>query len=355
MNVVHRTNIDMMDTKISNLRKDSLIYPRLCLALRNLILNEVTRDTHECILNLPGMLDRVKREVRFHKVMKRCAYGSVVGVDAGSQRIPLASYWFAVIAALAFKVPEAKRFFCSPESVKMSYDVSGDKFHEIVSVRRETILFRTARKFLLEDSADLVLIDGPLAFGNWWVMKGEERDRESLIRSVNSFLKLCEERRVAVAGVVKRATARYLVNELGIGRETSLSDAFLLLQTMSFGERTETFSPSKILRKFFHKAPFMDKIAYPIYSFYIRLSPNPLVSPVRIDIPEFMVDQVDDIAGYCLYSAVCDGIPLPIVKADEEVRITKRFVREVYSELVPRMERIFGSASLAAAIWGEFK
>ena len=140
MNVVHRTNIDMMDTKISNLRKDSLIYPRLCLALRNLILNEVTRDTHECILNLPGMLDRVKREVRFHKVMKRCAYGSVVGVDAGSQRIPLASYWFAVIAALAFKVPEAKRFFCSPESVKMSYDVSGDKFHEIVSVRRETIL-----------------------------------------------------------------------------------------------------------------------------------------------------------------------------------------------------------------------
>ncbi len=355
MKLVHRTNIDRVNTEISNLRKDGVIYPHLCLALRSLILDEVTKDTHKCILDLPMMLDRVKREIRFHRVLKRRVYDSVVGVDAGSQRVPLASYWFAVIAALAFKVPEAKRFFSTPESVKMSYDVSGDKFHEIVSVRRESLLFKTARKFLLEDSADLILVDGPLAFGNWWVMKGEERDREALIRSVNSFLRLCEKKKVAVAGVVKRATARYLVNELGIGRETSLSDAFLLLQTMGFGERTEIFSPSKILRKFFHKAPFMERIAYQIHSFYIRLSPNPLVSPVRIDIPEFMVDQVDDIAGYCLYSAVHDGIPLPIVKADEEVRITKRFVREVYSELVPRMERIFGSASLAAAIWGEFK
>ena len=351
---IHRTNISNAYTRISNLRKvENSTYPRLCLALHDLILSEVTQDAHRCILNLSGITSMVKKEIRFHRVVKRPTYREVVGVDAGSQRVPLASCWFAVVAALAFKIPEAKRFFDGPESIKLSYDIPGDRFHEIVSVRRENKLFETAIKFLSEDSCELILIDGPLAFGNWWVMKGEEKDRESLIRSVNAFLEICEEKNIAVAGVVKRATARYLVNKLGIGRETSLSDAFILLQMMSFGERTDVFSPREALKKVFHKAPFMDKIKHHIHSFYIRLSSNPLVSPIRIDLPEFMLDRVDEVASYCLYSAVRDGIPLPIIKADEEVRITKRFVREVYSELVPRMERIFGSASLVGSIWGE--
>ncbi|MEM2876033.1 MAG: DNA double-strand break repair nuclease NurA, partial [Candidatus Bathyarchaeia archaeon] len=190
----------------------------------------------------------------------------------------------------------------------------------VVSVRRENKLFETATNFLSDRSAELILIDGPLAFGNWWAMKGEEKDRESLVRSVNRLLKLCEEEGIAIAGIVKRATARYLVNDLGIGRETSLSDAFILLQMMGFGERTSVFSPSEALKRIFHKAPFMDKILYQIYSFYIRLSSNPLTSPIRVDIPEFMLDRVDEIASYCLHSAVREGIPLPIVKADEEVR-----------------------------------
>nr|NIP66925.1 hypothetical protein [Candidatus Bathyarchaeota archaeon]NIU81149.1 hypothetical protein [Candidatus Bathyarchaeota archaeon]NIV67775.1 hypothetical protein [Candidatus Bathyarchaeota archaeon]NIW16269.1 hypothetical protein [Candidatus Bathyarchaeota archaeon]NIW34387.1 hypothetical protein [Candidatus Bathyarchaeota archaeon] len=60
---------------------------------------------------------------------------------------------------------------------------------------------------------------------------------------------------------------------------------------------------------------------------------------------------VDKLAGYCYSTAVREGIPLPIVRADEEVRVTKKFVNQVYSELIPRIERHFGS-SLAAAIRG---
>ncbi|MEM2876034.1 MAG: hypothetical protein QXL67_03675, partial [Candidatus Bathyarchaeia archaeon] len=121
--MVHRTNIKDVGTRISSLRKcRNPTYPHLCLALHDLILNEVTQDAHECVVNLPGIIDRVKREIQFHKVVKRCTYTEVVGVDAGSQRVPLASCWFAVVAALAFKIPDAKRFFGFPESIKLSYD-----------------------------------------------------------------------------------------------------------------------------------------------------------------------------------------------------------------------------------------
>ena len=96
----------------------------------------------------------------------------------------------------------------------------------------------------------------------------------------------------------------------------------------------------------------MDLIDCPIYSFYIRTSSDHFLPPIRVDVPEFMLSHVDELASYCRATAVHDGIPLPIVKADEEVRVTKKFVNEVYSELVPRLERRFGS-SLAATIRGE--
>jgi len=201
-------------------------------------------------------------------------------------------------------------------------------------------------------NVDLILIDGPLAFGNWWSNKGEERDRFALISSVNLLLSLCALEDVAVAGVVKRATARYLIHYLGLQQKTSLSDAFVLLQTLKLGERTDVFSPREALKRAVRAAPFMDLIDHPIYSFYMRSSSNHLVPPIRIDIPGFMLDRVDDLAGYCFSTAVRDGIPLPVVKADEEVRVTKRFVNEVYSELISRLESRFGS-SLTAKIWGE--
>ena len=336
-----------------SLRKRKRTYPRLCLALRNLILDEVSKDVHEDFLKLPEVVSAVNESLALYSVDRKKAYGRVAGADAGSQRVPLASRWFAVIAALLYQLPNSQRYFTDPETIKLPYSYSGEKFHEIVSVRREAKLFKTLVEFMMNHgNVDLILIDGPLAFGNWWSNKGEERDRLALISSVNLLLSLCALEDVAVAGVVKRATARYLIHYLGLQQRTSLSDAFVLLQTMKHGERTDVFSPREALKRAVRAAPFMDLIDHPIYSFYMRSSSNHLVPPIRIDIPGFMLDRVDELAGYCFSTAVRDGIPLPVVKADEEVRVTKRFVNEVYSELISRLESRFGS-SLTAGIWGE--
>lgn len=336
-----------------SLRERKRTYPRLCLALRNLILDEVSKDVHEDFLKLPEVVSAVNESLALYSVDRKKAYGRVAGADAGSQRVPLASRWFAVIAALLYQLPNSHRYFTDPETIKLPYSYSGEKFHEIVSVRREAKLFETLAEFMMNHgNVDLILIDGPLAFGNWWSNKGEERDRFALISSVNLLLSLCALEDVAVAGVVKRATARYLIHYLGLQKRTSLSDAFVLLQTMKPGERTDVFSPREALKRAVRAAPFMDLIDHPIYSFYMRSSSNHLVPPIRIDIPGFMLDRVDELAGYCFSTAVRDGIPLPVVKADEEVRVTKRFVNEVYSELISRLESRFGS-SLTAGIWGE--
>ena len=337
----------------SLLKKRATTYPRLCLALRNLIIDEVSKDAHEDFTRLPEIISEVKRQLNFYLVDRIVTYERVAGADAGSQRVPLASRWFAVITALVYQLPNARRYFTSPEAIKLPYGFSGEKFHEIVSVRRETKLFETSASFLMKnDGVDLMLIDGPLAFSNWWARKGEERDRLALISSISLLLNMCAERGVAVAGIVKRATARYLIRYLGLQEKTSLPDAFILLHMLKPGERTEVFSPRNALRKTVRAAPFMDLIDCPIYSFYMRTSSNRLLPPIRIDIPESMLSHVDELAGYCHSTAVRDGIPLPIVKADEEVRVTKKFVNEVYSELIPRLESRFGP-SLAAAIRGE--
>ncbi len=336
----------------SLLKKRATTYPHLCLALRNLIMDEVSKDAHEDFTRLPEIISEVKKQLNFYPVDRKTVYERVAGADAGSQRVPLASRWFAVITALIYQLPQARRYFTSPEAIKLPYSFSGEKFHEIVSVRRETKLFETAASFLMKNGGvDLMLIDGPLAFSNWWTRKGEERDRLALISSITLLLNLCAERGVAVAGVVKRATARYLIRYLGLQEKTSLPDAFVLLQTLEPGERTAIFSPRSALRRTVRAAPFMDLIDCPIYSFYMRTSSDCLLPPVRIDVPGFMLSQVDELAGYCYSTAVRDGIPLPIVKADEEVRVTKKFVNEVYSELIPRLESSFGP-SLAAAIRG---
>lgn len=355
--LAHRTqNKNESKSLISLLKARVTTYPRLCLALRNLILDEVSKDVQNDLLKLPQVVSAIKEKIAICSVDRKIAYDKVAGVDAGSQRVPLASRWFAVIAALVYALPDAERYFTNPESIKLPYGFSSENFHGIVSLRRETKLFETAASFLMNrESVDLVLVDGPLAFGNWWTNKGEKQDRLGLISSINLLLNVCAERGIAVAGVVKRATARYLINYLGLRQATALSDAFVLLQTLKPGERTDVFSPREALRRTVRAAPFMDRIDHPIFSFYLRSSSSSLSPPIRVDVPKFMLKSVDAIASYCYSTAVHSGIPLPIVKADEEVRVTKSFVDAVYAKLIPRLESRFGASSLAAGIWGAFQ
>jgi hypothetical protein len=268
--------------------------------------------------------------------------------------LPLASRRFAVISALVYSFPSGRRFFLEPESFCFPYSLEGGQLGGIINSRREAKLFETATRYVESDpEARLILVDGPLVFSNWWSRAGGEADRRRLITAVRGFLDMCRKKEMSVAGIVKRPSARYIVYNLGLQRVTEFSDSFLLLHALMPGARTDIFSPRSAVQNAVQATPFMDSIGHPIYSFYIRLSRDWSIPPVRIDLPAYSLGSLDNVADYCYGSSIWTGIPLPIVRADEEVKISRRFIGEVYRDIVGRVGRTTGELSHLAPYWGE--
>jgi hypothetical protein len=126
-----------------------------------------------------------------------------------------------------------------------------------------------------------------------------------------------------------------------------------MLHTLEAGERTDIFSPKTGLRMATRRSSFMDAIEVPIYSCYLRVSKEWQKPPIRIDLPVYCLDDLDDVANYCYSTSYWTGLPLPIVKADEEVKVSKGFIADVYSEALSRVCRLSGEMSQLAPFWGE--
>jgi len=328
--------------------------PNISLAIRDLLLGKVSGDVLEESPLVEALAARIRREMSIFPMSKHEAFASVAGVDAGSQVLPLASRRYGIISALAYSLPRGVRFFLAPELMSIPYASAGERFRGTINVRREAKLYETAALFLeAHPETELLLVDGPLVFSNWWTLSGCRKDRQRFVDAVNRLLRRCGDSGVVVAGIVKRPSARYLVCHLGLQSETELPDSFLLLQALKPGERTDIFSPRSALRQATRAAPFMDAFEAPIYSFYARMSREWSIPPIRVDLPANSLAQLDDMADYCYSSSYYNGIPLPIVRADEEVKISRRFVAEIYAEIVGRVGRARGEVSYLAPYWGE--
>ncbi len=343
----------MLAVKEKIITRENIETPdNLGLSLRKLILDEITENVFTQTPKVNELSTRIREEMFITPLEKKEKYVNVVGVDAGSQIIPLASMQYAVIGALAYAMPKGKRFFLNPESLSQPYSTQRS-FKGTVDIRREARLYETAYRYLENSDAELVLIDGPLAYSNFWQNSGEETDRQRLINAVNRLLRRCREKGITIAGIVKRPSARYLIHFLGLDKETDLTDSFLMLHTLESGEMTEIFSPRMGLRMATRSSPLMDAVDSPIYSSYVRLSKEWQIPPIRIDIPDYCLDQLDDVANYCYSTSYWNGIPYPIVKADEAVKVTKRFISDVYSEVLGRVSRVNGEITQVAPFWGE--
>jgi len=326
----------------------------LSLSIRDLLLNEISVDVISEQPAVAALAARIREEMCFFPMTKHEAYSRVAGVDAGSQILPLASKRYGVISALVYGLPRGTKFWMAPESMSLPYGVSGNRFEGMVNVRREAKLYETAAVYLeANPETELLLVDGPLAFSNWWKMAGCHKDQKRLLDAVNGLLHLCREAGIKLAGVVKRPSARYLVYHLGLQEETQLPDSFLLLQALKPGERTDIFSPKSAMMQASRAACFMGSLDVPVYSFYGRMTREWSFPPIRVDIPAYCLGSLDDVADYCYGMALSNGIPLPIVKADEEVKITHRFMGEVYTEILNRLSRCTGEIRGLAPYWGE--
>jgi hypothetical protein len=328
----------------------------LSLSIRDLLLNEISSDVASEQPAVAALAARIREEMCLYPMTKHEVYTRVVGVDAGSQILPLASKRYGVISALAYALPRGAKFWMPPETMSLPYGVAGNRFEGIVNARREAKLYETAVAYLDgHPDTELLLVDGPLALSDWWRMAGCQKDQRRLLDAVNRLLRLCREAGVTLAGVVKRPSARYLLYHLGLQGETQLPDSFLLLHALKPGERTDIFSPKTALMQASRTTAFMGSLDVPIYSFYGRMTREWSIPPIRVDLPAYSLGSLDDVADYCYGSALSNGIPIPIVKADEEVKITRRFMAEVYGEILSRVSRRTGEVRGLAPYWGEGK
>lgn len=324
--------------------------------IRKILMKDVSENILKETPKIHKIVAEVKDKIKILPIKKNLIYRKAAGVDAGSQILPLASRRYAIISALAYRIPEGKSYYLQPESFSQPYTTSNNRFKSIVDIRRETKLYETALKFI-EKNADteILLIDGPLVFSSWWKTAGTERDKQKLLSRVKKLLHQCRESEIKIVGIVKRPSARYLVHHLGLQSQTDLPDSYLLLHTLKTGERTEIFSPRTALRNVKKPTAFMDAIEVPIYSFYTRLTRDWHIPPIRIDLPLFTLEYASEIADYCYSTSVCNGLPLPIVRADEEARISKELVGEVYQEMLGNIGKRIGKFTHLAPYWGEGK
>ncbi len=326
----------------------------LSLSIRDLLLNEISGDVTSEQPEVAALAARIREEMSIFPMTKHEVFKRVVGVDAGSQILPLASKRYGVISALAYGLPGGSKFWMRPESMSLPYGVAGNRFEGMVNARREAKLYETAAAYLdAHPDTELMLVDGPLAFSDWWRMAGCHKDQKRLLDAVNRLLRLSRETGVTLAGVVKRPSARYLLYHLGLQGETQLPDSFLLLHALRPGERTDIFSPKAALAQASRSAEFMGNLDVPVYSFYARMTREWSLPPIRVDLPAHSLGGLDDVADYCYGASLNNGIPLPIVKADEEVKISRRFMAEVYGEILSRVSRRTGEVRGLAPYWGE--
>jgi hypothetical protein len=326
----------------------------LPLSIRNMMLEEITTKIALETPIVDKVSSTIKERIEVFPLEKGETFSSVIGVDAGSQIIPLASRQYAVISALAFSLPFGEKYFQSPESVSQPGGFSKNGFLEKVNTLREAKLFETAYQIIRNKCGiELILIDGPLAFSNNWQGMKDNKSRQRLITAIKGFLNLCMENDIIVASIVKRPSARYLINYLGMQKETDLSDSFLMLQILQYGERTDIFNPRTATMNVSKSSLMMDVIGTPVLSTYARLSREWYIPPVRIDIPHFALSSIDDVVNYCFSTSHWKGIPLAILKADEEVKVSKKFIGGVYREIVSKVGRCNLSVSHLAPYWGE--
>ena len=326
----------------------------LSLSIRDLLLREISNDVASEQPEVAALAARIREEMSIFPMTKHESYKLVAGVDAGSQILPLASKRYGVISALVYGLPGGVKFWMPPELMSLPYGVAGNRFEGMVNARREAKLYETAAVYLRANpKTEFLLMDGPLAFSDWWGVAGCHKDQKRLLDAVNGLLRLSREVGVTLAGIVKRPSARYLLYHLGLQGETQLPDSFLLLHALRPGERTDIFSPRTALMQASRAANFMGSLDVPVYSFYGRMTREWSLPPVRIDLPAHSLGCLDDIADYCYGTALSNGIPLPIVKADEEVKITRRFMAEIYGEILSRVSRRTGEIRGLAPYWGE--
>ncbi len=260
---------------------------------------------------------------------------SIAVVDGGSNIIGLAAGYVGVVAAVAIlirdntveaRLIEGPLVVPSNPSELILYE-SVDIVESVVNKVREALVFRLASRSLKTWNPDLLIVDGPLtpyrAFSTI-VARESESEKKALSDYREAVLQLYRdslEASSSIIGFVKRPRSTLL------SPSTRVYDHVLLSRIL--GEREYYPSPPQQLSSRWITDNEIRSIisAMRVEYTYYRATISSL--PFRVDFGTIHVDY-RDILSYLYRVRTRDGVPFPVMKADEEARIAKKLLREIY-------------------------
>lgn len=236
--------------------------------------------------------------------------GVVGAVDGGSGVLSLADRDLGFAAALAVvdRGRGYERRLARPRILVQMEGEGDGEFEDRLDMERETMVLDLASAVLEE--VDVLVVDGPLIL----VKRG--RVSGDYVASLARLLRRAGELGRAVVGFVKRPRSRLLEELSGHG----------LYDREGLGALLERYSA--------YPWPPMTPRGERVRVTYVKAVEPPAPGVFRIDIPPHMDDgSVERVLEYLVSTAdPLLGVPAILMKADEEVKVHRRLIADLYRE-----------------------
>lgn len=259
-------------------------------------------------------------------------------VDGGSNIISLNIGYLGLVVAIGIIIEDnnvVNRVVAEPEIIPSDPRELGEYetpelVNSVVEKVREALVFETAYK-MLDHELDLLVIDGPLipygALGKIVVKSRSEyvaltRYRYNVVELYNRGSKTG----IPIIGFVKRPRSKYLARKMGL-KEFDHVILSSFLRPGNYYPKPPEMIEAK--REYFHTEEIFELVnsIKPYYT-YLRLTDT--TPPYRVDF--LFTKNYEAILSYLYHTRTREGIPYIIMKADEETKITRKLVRELYED-----------------------
>jgi hypothetical protein len=166
-------------------------------------------------------------------------------------------------------------------------------------------------------------------------LAGMKSERDAWERYRSAVLRLNSEskrKNTSVLGFVKRPRSKYLAQLYGWRGFDHVVLSTLLEPGQYYPDPPLSLSDLILEKKIIHEEE-VEKIIRMVKpkATYVRF--NSSTPPYRVDFGHHTVDY-KDILGYLYSIRTRVGIPYIIMKADEETKITKRLIRDLYEDIL---------------------
>jgi len=314
------------------MEEEARTHPELVKLMREELREYLAQLLEEFLREIKPKLDSITPK----RLDPKANFQVLAAADSGSFNVVLADRLIAIITTLSVisERSNIRRIIRKPVICEQRRNESEQAFNIRVDSERETRLVELAADVVKKYDLEAMILDGPLI----------PRFRGAHISAIRNLVEIGEKRRIPVAGFVKRPESGYLFRN----QDPEFLDSAILSACLNAGE-CYPWPPKKILD---------ERTGMKFQYTYLKTTSDRRILPFRIDFPNYLDDEsCKRILEHML--AITDplkGVPAIIMMADEEVKLSKKLMRDLYAECVASLMSKYPEKSWGVVMtrWGEF-